>query len=363
MRKTGNKSVLIMAGGTGGHVFPGLAVAEALQQQGIEVNWLGTRQGLESQLVAARGIRLLLLPVQGWRGKRILFKLVTLLLLAVAIAKAIYILLRLKPNVVLGMGGYVSGPGGIAAWLLRRPLVIHEQNAVVGTTNRILSHFADRVLESFPASFTNRVAILTGNPIRQPITDLNLQMKHLQHANLHLLVLGGSQGALAINQVLPVTIALLAEQQQISVWHQTGITHLQKTQQAYQAVAIEATVEAFIDDIAKAYQWADLVVCRAGALTISELASVGIASILIPLPNAIDDHQAKNAAYLADQAAAVILPQSELTAQRLADEILSLIEDEQCLLAMAQAAQRLSKPQATAAVVQHCMEVSHARIK
>lgn len=352
---------LIMAGGTGGHVFPALATAEALRQKGHEVAWLGSRGGMEARLVGGRGIPLHLIEVSGLRGKGGLTRLAAPLKLMRALWQALAVIRRFRPDCVLGMGGFVAGPGGLAAWLLRRPLVIHEQNAIAGMTNQWLSRVAEIPLEAFPGAFgQNTITRCTGNPVRQDLTGILAPGVRVGYGDrLKLLVLGGSRGARAINEVVPEALALVGSEQQSEVCHQCGEDHLESTRQAYAKAGVEAAVVPFIEDMTEAYGWADLVVCRAGALTLAELACVGVGSVLVPFPHAVDDHQTANARYLSDAGAALLMPQSQLDAAGLAREIRRLGEDRDALRAMADKARELAVPDATERVVNYCLEAAH----
>ncbi len=352
---------LIMAGGTGGHVFPALATAEALREQGHEVAWLGSRGGMEVRLIGGRDIPLYLIEVSGLRGKGGLTRLMAPLTLIRALWQALAVIRRFRPDCVLGMGGFAAGPGGLAAWLLRRPLVIHEQNAIAGMTNQWLSRLSEITLEAFPGAFgRNTVTRCTGNPVRQDLTDIPAPAKRVGHDDrLKLLVLGGSRGARAINEVVPEALALVASEQQPEVHHQCGEDHLESTRYAYARAGVQAEVVPFIEDMAEAYGWADLVVCRAGALTLAELACVGVGSVLVPFPHAVDDHQTANARYLSDAGAALLVPQPQLEASGLAREIHRLNADRDALRAMAVKARELAVPDATERVVNYCLEAAH----
>ena len=269
--------IMIMAGGTGGHIFPALAVADALREQGHRITWLGTRSGMEARLVAQSGYPMQFIRVQGLRGNGLVRWLLAPFKLLLALLQALRVVIKLRPNVVLGMGGFASGPGGLAAWLMRRPLVIHEQNAAPGLTNRMLAKIATTVLEAFPHSLAN--AQLTGNPVRESITKLALPAERYaqRQDDLRILILGGSQGAMVLNQMIPLTLAQVSKQQSLQVWHQCGERHLEASKKMYADASVHARVVPFIDDMAEAYAWADLVICRAGALTIAELAAAGVA--------------------------------------------------------------------------------------
>ncbi len=350
--------VLIMAGGTGGHVFPALAVARALLDRDEQVIWLGTSRGLEAEVVPRQGIRLELIRVSGLRRKGLLAWLLAPFRLLVAVFDAIRIVRRLRPKVVLGMGGFASGPGGIAAWMLRRPLVIHEQNAVAGLTNRILARFAREIAEAFPGSFpagvkTHRI----GNPVRSEIMNLPDPEQRLSNRQgaLRLLVLGGSQGALVLNRMVPRAVALLEEESRPEIWHQSGTATCEAACAEYETAGITARVEPFIDDMAAAYDWADLVICRAGALTITELMVAGLGAILVPYPAAADDHQTRNAEYLARVSAAVMMPEATLTPEQLADEIRACTEHREFILERARTVRKLAQPEATSSLVELCL--------
>lgn len=355
------RPILITAGGTGGHVYPALAIALELRERGVPVLWLGTRRGLEARVVPAAGIPMAWLSVSGLRGKGWVRRLLAPFMLGWSGLQALWVLLRHRPRVVVGMGGFASGPGALTAWLLRIPVVIHEQNAVAGMTNRILARFARRVLEGFPQTFDSRVgATHTGNPVRREIAALPMpeQRPLGTHERLHLLVLGGSQGAQALNEVLPKALRELAPNDRPEVWHQAGARTLQDTSEAYQRARINARVEAFIEDMAAAYAWADLVLCRSGALTVAELTAAGVGAVLVPFPHAVDDHQTANARFMSEAGAAVLLPQSELTPARVVGLITRLQHDRDRLRAMAKAARALAAPEATARVTRICLEVA-----
>jgi UDP-N-acetylglucosamine--N-acetylmuramyl-(pentapeptide) pyrophosphoryl-undecaprenol N-acetylglucosamine transferase len=355
--------ILIMAGGTGGHVFPALAVARALRGHNQEIVWLGSRHGIENELVPRDGFMLEATRVSGLRGKGIVSWLVAPLKLMLAIFDALRVMIRQRPQLVLGMGGFTSGPGGLAAWLLGKPLIIHEQNSVAGLTNRLLAGLAREVLEAFPGSFSAGTrARLVGNPVRLAISALPEPSTRLsaRQGQLRVLVLGGSQGARILNETVPSAVRLLGADQQCEVWHQSGRTDLERTGEAYQSTGLDARVEAFIDDIAACYGWADIVICRAGALTISELTAAGLGSILVPYPTAVDDHQTINAGYLVSAGAAVLIPQAELTAESLAAELHRCCADRALVIDRAVRARALAKPNATSDVVDLCLSMVQA---
>ena len=349
------RPILIMAGGTGGHVFPALAVAERLQAGGWPVAWLGTHAGLEARVVPASGIPMYWISVKGLRGKGVLRVLGAPFMLLWPLLQAAGVLLQVRPAAVLGMGGYTTGPGGVMAWLFRRPLVIHEQNSVAGLTNRLLLRLAKTALEAFPGSLKN--AIHTGNPVRRSIAEIPFREPDLESRRPRLLVVGGSLGAAVLNEQVPLALAELDQQQRPEVWHQTGLRHIDEAQKAYAAAGVEVRLDAFIDDMSTAYRWADLVLCRAGALTVAELAAVGVASILVPYPHAVDDHQTANARYLVDAGAAVLMPQSQLTPRRLTEQ-LELLGQPQRLLAMARCARDKAMPEAAQRVADFCVGAS-----
>lgn len=355
-----NKTVLIMAGGTGGHVFPALAVAQEFIKRGALVHWLGTEKGIESRLVPDAKIPLHFLTVEGVRGKGFSGLLKAPLLISRAVMQARLVIKKIKPVLVLGFGGFASGPGGVAAKLLKIPLVIHEQNAIAGTTNRLLSAYANKVLAAFSGAFAKKSFIkeeIVGNPVResiQQLPDVESRFAERKSEKIHLLILGGSLGAKAINELLPVTLAKLNPDERPIFWHQTGKNHEQSTRELYTQYQVNGKVDAFIDDMAAAYGWADLVICRAGALTVSELMVAGVASIMIPLPTAIDNHQTANAKHLVDQGAGLSLVQKELTTEKLADLIKEYSADRNQLMLMAKKAQQIAIPDSAIRVVTIC---------
>lgn len=351
-------NVLIMAGGTGGHVFPALACAREFQARGYRVHWLGTPRGIENELVPAAGLPLHLIDVSGLRGKGKLSLLKAPFQLIKALFQARKVVRELQPVCVLGMGGFVTGPGGLAAKLGGAPLIIHEQNAVAGTANRSLVPFASRVCEAFPNTFgASAKRRTTGNPVREELF-LETPRDSLRDRRPRLLILGGSLGAEPLNKLLPAALALLPDELRPQVFHQAGKQHDAVTGERYRAAGVEAQVAPFIEDMARAYAWADLVVCRAGALTVSELAAAGLPALLLPLPHAIDDHQTRNAEYLAKEGAAVLLPQRSTDAATLAAQLSEVLMHPERLQEMARTARRLAKPDATRSVVDICLEVA-----
>jgi UDP-N-acetylglucosamine--N-acetylmuramyl-(pentapeptide) pyrophosphoryl-undecaprenol N-acetylglucosamine transferase len=335
------RPVLIMAGGTGGHVFPALAVAQVLRERGVAVVWLGVPGSMESRLVPARGFPIEWVRVAGIRGKGAMTWMLAPLRIAGGVVQAMRVLRRVRPRSVLGAGGYVSGPGGIAAWLMRIPLLIHEQNAIAGLTNRWLARLATQVLQAFPGSFGPGVRADTiGNPVREDIVALAPPAERFagHGARARLLIFGGSQGAQRLNTVLPQALARLSPESRPQVIHQTGERGLESTRAAYVQGRIEAQVLPFIDDMAKTYAWADLAVCRAGAMTVAELQAAGLGAIFVPLPIATDDHQTKNAAVMVGVGAARVIQERDLTPEHLSAIIGELIADRARLLKMAEAA-------------------------
>jgi len=348
-----SKHLVIMAGGTGGHIFPALAVAENLLEKGWTVSWIGTRKGLESRVIPENNIEIDYLSVNGLRGKGKLALLKMPWMLLKACWQARGLLKSRQPNVVLGMGGFVAGPTGLMAKYLGIPLIIHEQNRVVGTTNRLLAHLATEVLEAFPHSFSaDKNAVWTGNPLRKGFINLDGLTKQVDSKKIRILVLGGSLGAQRLNEVLPETLALFDN---IEVQHQSGTKMREQVQQHYQKQGVSAQVVDFIEDMVAAYRWADVVICRAGAMTVSEVAAAGVPSILVPYPYAIDDHQTKNAEYLVSADAGVMIQQTELTVEYLEKQIKSVIAN---LESMAKSAIDCAKLDATECVATKCIERS-----
>jgi UDP-N-acetylglucosamine--N-acetylmuramyl-(pentapeptide) pyrophosphoryl-undecaprenol N-acetylglucosamine transferase len=347
------KTILIMAGGTGGHIFPGLAVAEQMRAAGWEVVWMGARGGMEERLVPRHGYRTAWIRARAARGKGPLQKLLLPANLLYSFWESARYLRRLKPDVVLGLGGYVAFPGGMMASLLNRPLALHEQNAIAGLANRVLAQVSDKVMVAFPNALKG--AEWTGNPVRSEIAAIDRPENRFQGRKgpMRLLVVGGSLGAQALNEALPKALALMSERPQIV--HQAGEKHLDSLKQHYADARVEGELLAFIDDMARRYAEADLVVCRAGAVTIAELSAGGMASILVPFPHAVDDHQTANAKFLADRGAAILIQQRDLTPERLAELIGSL--DRPKLLEMAKKARALGKPDAARVVAERCVQL------
>lgn len=386
--------LLIMAAGTGGHVYPALAVAERLRDHGVEVMWLGTRTGIEARLVPAAGFPFHVLQVAGLRGKNLRRRLAAPFLLLLSGIQAFSLLIRLRPHVVLGMGGYGAGPGGVASRLLRIPLVIHEQNAVPGLTNRLLAPIASRILEAFPGSFApRRRAVHTGNPVREDLLRMRSPRAKAEFEGpaLRLLVLGGSQGARSLNESVPMAISGLrrdsalvpgsirpspiseaSAEPMFEIRHQCGAAHVEATCERYHACGLKAQVTGYVEDMPQAYSWADLVICRAGAMTLAELAVAGVASILVPFPFAVDDHQRHNADYLVRREAALCITEeisdrsigakkgegrSERLAAALSGALAGICVDRSRLASMAQSSYESAVPDATSRVVAGCLGV------
>ncbi len=353
------RPILVMAGGTGGHVYPALAVARALEARAQQIVWLGTHRGLESRVVPAAGIDIEWISVKGLRRKGLIALLIAPFQLGWALLQSLGVIFRRRPAAVLGMGGFASGPGGLAAWLTRRPLVIHEQNAAAGLTNRLLARLARVVLQAFPGSFNSSVnAETVGNPVREDIAAVAEPAVRYRERQgpLRLLVLGGSQGALALNQTVPAALAMLAPADRPVVRHQCGKLTLETARVAYREHDVEVDLTPFIDDMAAAYAWADLVVCRAGALTVAELCSVGLPALFVPYPGAVDDHQTANARPLADAGAAVIIDQSMLSAEVLAGQLREWLSSRDELQHKAELAHGLDRPNALARITELCLE-------
>ena len=353
---------MIMAGGTGGHVYPALSVAEHLRAQGIEVVWLGTRKGLEARVVPNAGFQMEWLEIKGLVGTSWMRKLAMPWMLLRAVTQALGIMRRRMPDAVLGMGGFAAGPGGIAAWLLRRPLVIHEANAVCGVTNRLLAPFSKHMLTGFEnVRHLGTRAKWTGNPVRQEIVRSTSTKESADAAQpLRLLVLGGSQGARSINELVPRALGDSHFRSGLIITHQCGRDREAEVSRAYQDIQIPARVVPFIEDMSSAYREADLVIARSGAMTVTELCAAGLASILLPFPFAASNHQAANAQVLSSAGAAVVIEASILDQHRLAKEIDRLLGDRNLLLEMGYAARKLARPDATAEVAGYCLELAHA---
>ena len=350
------RSILIMAGGTGGHIFPALAVADVLRNDGWQVTWLGARNSMEAELVPKHGYEMAWVRFSGLRGNGIVRKLMLPFNLLIALWQSAVALFRYRPDVVLGMGGYITFPGGVMAALLRKPLVIHEQNSVAGMSNKALAKISTRTMSGFPAVLKG--AEWCGNPVRDSIAALpEPQARYAARSGvLNVLVVGGSLGAKAINEYLPQALFCMPEEIEPKVIHQTGKKNFEEVQELYRSAGITAEVKPFLDDMAQYYAWADVVICRAGALTVAELAAAGVASILIPFPFAVDDHQTGNAKFLSDKGAAILLPQNELTPRGLAKVLEEMTREK--AMNMAVAARALAQPAAAQRVAQVCKELA-----
>jgi len=373
---TSNKkpTLLVMAGGTGGHIFPGLAVAEKLKSEGWNIHWLGTADRMEADIVPAHGFEISFITISGLRNKNIMAWLKLPFKLINSLMQALSVIRKIKPDAVLGMGGYASAPGGLAAWLMNKPLVVHEQNAAAGLTNRLLARIATKVCCAFPNAFKNSVsAQVVGNPLRASIGEHTIQDNHHEEAaktSHNVLVIGGSLGAQILNQIVPKSFAKLIKINStnndalpFNIWHQTGKGKQQSVIDEYNQqhlVDEQVTVTEFIDDIANAYQWADVVICRAGALTVSELAMAAKPAIFVPLPHAVDDHQTKNAQYLVSRGGAVLINQRDLTCEVLAKQLSELFSEPQILKQMVQSAFAAADADATNKVADICQQLAAA---
>jgi len=357
--KSGGHGVLIMAGGTGGHIFPGLAVADALRRRDIPVRWLGSQGGMETRKVRAAGIDLDLVTITGLRGKGLIRWIRMPLFLIKAVWQARRLLEANRPGCAVSFGGYVAAPGGIAAWTKGIPVLVHEQNRIPGLTNRLLARLSRKILQGFPGTFPPSMHPEdSGNPVRREVAAIAEPQSRLggRTGPVRLLVTGGSQGAQVLNSVLPAALALLPSTTQVEIRHQSGARRLDEALEAYARAGVVAQVEPFIDDMAEAYAWADLVICRSGALTVAELAAAGLASVLVPFAHAVDDHQTRNAEYLSSAGAAVILSQASLDAPAVAAALVPLISSRKILLTMAVSARNLALPDAAEKVAEACIE-------
>ncbi len=356
-----SRPILVMAGGTGGHVYPALAVAREIEAQSREVVWLGTERGIEARVIPAAGIDIEWISVSGLRRKGALAIVTAPFMLLWALLQSLRVIFRRRPAAVLGMGGFASGPGGLAAWLTRRPLVIHEQNAAAGLTNRLLARLARVVLQAFPGSFKHKRDVETvGNPVREDIAAVPEPGARYpgREGPLRLLVLGGSQGALALNRTVPAALKLLPEGLCPLVRHQCGERTIDTARAAYAESGVEAELLPFIDDMAAAYAWADLVVCRAGALTVAELCAVGLPALFVPYPAAVDDHQTANATPMAEIGAAEILQERDITEQSLADRLTAWLTDRSELQQRAEKARGLAMPDSTQRITSTCLQLA-----
>lgn len=361
MNRTG-KGVLIMAGGTGGHIFPGLAVADVLRQKHIPVRWLGAEGGMETRTVPQAGIELDLVAITGLRGKGVMRWIRMPVMLLKAVWQARRLLKDNPPGCAVSFGGYAAAPGGIAAWTRGIPVLVHEQNRIPGMTNRLLTRFARKVLQGFPGTFPQKLSpIDSGNPVRREVADLPDPQTRMAKRDgpVRILVTGGSQGAQVLNQVVPEALKLLPSDVSFEVRHQAGAKQVDVAVQSYTTAGVDADIQPFISDMAEAYAWADLVICRSGALTVAELAAAGVASVLVPFAYAVDDHQTRNAEYLAEAGAAIILSQASLEPEALARVLEPLLSDRAVLLSMANSARRMALPDAAEKVVEACSEWVH----
>lgn len=350
-----------MAGGTGGHVFPGLAAAHYFREHGVDVHWLGTSQGLEARVIPEHHIPLHFISISGLRGKGVMPLLKAPYHIFQAIWQARKIMTEVKPDVVIGMGGFVSGPGGVASWLSRVPLVIHEQNAKAGLTNKLLSVLAKRVLQGFPGAFkAGRKVVTIGNPVRNEIENIPSPEQRMptDRKPFRMLVLGGSLGARALNEIVPQALSLMDKDVRPEVMHQTGDKHFQETKKLYESIGIQADLVPFVKDMAGVYSWADMVLCRAGALTVAELCAAGLGAIFVPFPHAVDDHQTANAEFMVKEDAAMCVQQKDLTQERLADIVEQFALSPVKRLEMAQAAYRLRQVHVTEKIYEICEEIS-----
>ncbi|HKX55123.1 MAG TPA: undecaprenyldiphospho-muramoylpentapeptide beta-N-acetylglucosaminyltransferase [Xanthomonadales bacterium] len=350
--------VMILAGGTGGHIFPGLAVAASLRERGVSVHWLGAQGGMECQKVPAANIPIDTVNISGLRGKGLKRWLMLPWTLLNAIWQARAVIRRQQPNCAVSFGGYAAGPGGLAARFSGVPLVIHEQNRIPGLTNKVLARFSKHVLQAFPGTWPAQFnAVTCGNPVRSELVAILPPEQRLsgRQGKLRLLITGGSQGARALNEFLPAAIARLPASMAVEVRHQAGKGRVAETAQAYEQAGITADVVEFIDDMAAAYSWADLVVCRSGALTVSELAAVGLPAILVPFPHAVDDHQTRNAELLVNAGAARLQDEASCSIDSMAGHLAELLSDRAALMNMAQAARSLAVPDSAERVADICL--------
>lgn len=374
------KKVLIMAGGTGGHIFPALSIAHQLKSLGVAVEWLGTKKGMEAELIPQTGFPIHYISISGLRGKSSLTKVFSPFAIVLAIVQALVKIHKAKPSCVLGMGGFVTGPGGVAAWLLKKPLLLHEQNAIAGFSNQLLYPMASIVMEGFAGAFARKEkitkstflkricsgdkAIHVGNPLRQEILDCPSPQERFSELDnqtgIKLLVLGGSRGATAINKLIPELLNEFVAADKIKLWHQCGSQNVQSCKAYYTELGIPENdnrrVVPFIENMAAAYCWADIVICRAGASTVSEIAAVGIPAVFIPFPFAVDDHQTANAIIMQKLGAAWVIQQKELTTAALASVLMQFVEDKKLILKMALLAKKVAKTDATQRAAKYCME-------
>jgi UDP-N-acetylglucosamine--N-acetylmuramyl-(pentapeptide) pyrophosphoryl-undecaprenol N-acetylglucosamine transferase len=361
-------TLLVMAGGTGGHIFPGIAVADELKKQGWKIHWLGTADRMEAKIVPEHGYDISFISISGLRGKKLLAMFVIPFKLLRSLIQARRVIKTVKPDVVLGMGGYASAPGGLAAWLSNIPLIVHEQNAAAGLSNRLLARIANKICCAFPNAFSGSVdAEVVGNPLRASIgqqTSLCKLVGKNENTSKNILVVGGSLGAQVLNEVMPSSYAsLVGADENFSIWHQTGAGKKEQVIASYSGHGLamdNIKVSEFIKDMATAYHWADIVICRAGALTVSELAMAATPAIFVPLPHAVDDHQTKNALYLVKREAAKLLPQNKLNKESITALITELFERPETLANMAKASYGAANRDASKKVAKLCQQLSQA---
>ena len=355
------KTLMVMAGGTGGHVFPALAVADFLREQGVRIVWLGTKTGIEAKVVPAAGFDICWMSVTGLRGKGLKRLLTMPFMLGRALIQGIKILRREKPDALLGMGGFAAGPGAISGVLLGKPVLIHEANASAGLTNRLLAPFARRVMTGFPnTDGVSSRSEWTGNPVRNIISANKEDLEPKGCVGLRVLVFGGSQGALALNRAIPSILSKISKTMKLEIRHQTGKAKLDAVSSEYESLSVDSNVVEFIDDMGEAYRWADIVICRSGAMTVAELCIAGKVSILVPYPHAAGDHQTANASFMTDENAGFLVPESELSFDRINQIFTDITADPDRFRSISNAALRLSRPNATRDVAARCLEVMHA---
>jgi len=352
---------LIMAGGTGGHIFPGLAIANKLQQQGWKIHWLGSKGGMEQTIVSEKGISLFLIAITGLRKKGFVGWFKAPFSLAFAVYQSLKIIKQCQPDVVIGFGGFTSGPGGLAAFLLGKKLFIHEQNAVVGLTNKMLAKLSKKVFQAFPNVIQHKACQTIGNPIRADIKAIDKKEKASEQRAINVLVVGGSRGAMSLNQFLPKIFSPLLQDKKINVYHQCGKENLVETRNYYLNHGIQINkqlkVAEFIDDIGQSYRWADVVICRAGALTVAEISAVGLAAVFVPYPYAVDDHQTLNANWLVERGGAILLPQDELQLPSGENKIAQLLGDVKQINCLAENAKKSAYLNATEIIASACEEL------
>ena len=347
--------IVIMAGGTGGHVFPGIAVGRRLKERHIDVLWLGTLDGLEGQVVPNEKIDFMGVRMKALRGKGLLNWLTAPWILSMAFGRILLQFIKHRPSLVLGMGGFVTGPGGVVAYLLGIPLIIHEQNAIAGLTNKCLAFLSQQILCGFPESFKSKNVVWVGNPVRAEMAADTLDLRSVKHDRLHLLVVGGSLGASFFNEIVPQAVVLIDETQRPEVKHQTGKGHLPETSLRIEALKAQYRAFEFEEKMHELYCWADLILCRAGAMTLAEISAAGRPAILVPYPHAVDDHQSANAHHLVAKDAAILVPQDQLTAAKLADLLLGFINNREMLLEMSRAIKATAILDADSKIADICM--------